>query len=40
MTGGRRLTKEEMEKKFVADGRTLAQFLKDKAEELKAKQGK
>lgn len=40
MTGGRRLTKEEMEKKFVADGRTVWQFLQDEQAKLKAKQNK
>ena len=40
MTGGRRVTKEEMEKQFVADGRTLAQFLQDEQAKLKAKQNK
>lgn len=38
MTRGRRLTKEEMEKKFVADGRTVWQFLQDEHAKLKAKQ--
>ena len=37
MTRGRRLTKEEMEKKFVADGRTVWQFLQDEQAKLKAK---
>jgi hypothetical protein len=40
MVGGRRVTQEEMEKMFVADGRTVTQFLKDKAEALKAKKNK
>ena len=40
MVRGRRVTQEEMEKMFVADGRTVAQFLKDKAEELKAKKNR
>ena len=40
MVRGRRVTKEEMEKMFVADGRTVWQFLQDKAEELKAKKNK
>jgi hypothetical protein len=40
MVRGRRVTKEEMEKKFVADGRTVWQFLQDEQAKLKAKQNK